>query len=163
MDIKRKQSLFVVLFFVGIVLLIGVFLLAHWNAARVFRAKISKPGLAEISETTGIHFPDGTRMLSSYQEKWEDTLMIAKLEMDSESIGEFIKSLPYRRETSRTEKYEMDRLFGSRTDIPEWWNPNSQKKFQAVRLESTDNLSTTVISISTDGQSRIVYLCWMRT
>lgn len=119
--------------------------------------------LVEISKTTDVKFPAGSWLVHGVNTSFEDTTMTALVEMDRSTVSGFVSSMlrPRRRKGS-TKMSSIGRLgiTNGISGAPRWWNPDSCKRFQAIRIEShgkNSELLQVLIGLD-DPQHAVVYV-----
>lgn len=124
-------------------------LILAWLAGKsVFRTHKGTPTLALLESRTGIHFPQGTRLINGYYEGWQDYEYFGLLEFDAKYADAFLKSIPRRDDQFRTTVLSRKDRFGMANNRlplhgirnPGWWNPDSVKRFVAVKVDGTTNV-----------------------
>jgi hypothetical protein len=123
---------------------------------------VSSPNLAQVSALSGLFFPAGTRLLHSRLDKWEDSVLIARLVMASGDVDKLMRTLPRSITLSHKDRWVTDRVYGDPAKLPSWWDPKSPRTFTAVEYRNSDGTATTRMLISRSRSQATIYLGWTR-
>ncbi|MHB1002126.1 MAG: hypothetical protein ACYC27_23035 [Armatimonadota bacterium] len=151
--------------FVIIAVVAVVFALIFYAGNKAFEPKKTTPDLYEITRTTSLVFPVGSKVIHSYKEGWKDYELAAVVEMNPQDVKFFINSLPSnpdsKPEISRSDRLGITRSISRFTEELEWWNPDKAKKFTAIY--TTDGRYLHVILDQDDPSRTVAYIYWYNT
>ncbi len=142
-------------------------LIVIWAGVKI--ARMGHMPLDQISKMTTLEFPESAKLLrSDYGKSAPGPRLIALVEMSRADAEAFITSAVSQR-TDRCSVSETDRLgvLNNLTDgrrVPEWWNPDSAKRFLAMSVntsvEEGPATFARVLASLDDGDKARVYLLW---
>jgi hypothetical protein len=129
-----------------IAVIVGLFLLATGCGVHGVKP-VAHPDLKAVTYVTGVSFPESSRLLH-YEERCDSfgREALVEVEIDARRSGEFISALGKSVvSSSRTDKLSITNV-AMQMKRPDWWDPDSARKFIALQTSSGSKLTSADVS-----------------